>query len=180
MRERRQGADHRQLTHVALAEIGLEPPDRDQDLPRHAVFLLDARQQRGVTLQHRACAIDANRTDAGCDILLEGLVEGVALAAVEGEHAPIRGDAGKRLRDDGLRNAGGLRIGRDVRNEGVEVAAAAGGEHWSGERERTEQDREAKAIHLWWVLADGSQFGEANSMSAGGTWKRVLVATRST
>src|SRR5690242_10109387 len=127
-----------------------------------------------------ACDARDRETAAGCAILLEGLVEGVALAAVEGEHAPIRGDAGKRLRDDGLRNAGGLRIGRDVRNEGVEVAAAAGGEHWSGERERTEQDREAKAIHLWWVLADGSQFGEANSMSAGGTWGRVMVATRST
>jgi len=42
MRHGREHAKHRQLAHVALAEIGLQPPDRDQDLPRHAELLLDA------------------------------------------------------------------------------------------------------------------------------------------
>ena len=54
-----------------LPKSRLQPPDRDQDLPGHAELLLDARQQRGVALQHRAAAIDAAGADAGRDILLE-------------------------------------------------------------------------------------------------------------
>ena len=89
MRHGGEHAEHRQLAHVALAEIGLQPPDRDQDLPRHAELRLDARQQRGVTLQHRPAAVDAAGADAGRDILLERLVEGAALAAVEIQHRHI-------------------------------------------------------------------------------------------
>jgi hypothetical protein len=65
MRQRRERADDRQFAHVALAEIALEPPDRDQDLPGHAELLLDSREQRRVTLQHGAAAIDAAAADAG-------------------------------------------------------------------------------------------------------------------
>ena len=73
MRERRQRADHRQLADVALAEIALQAPDRDQDLPGHAELLLDARQQRGMALQQRAAAIDAagpTRVETYCSKLL--------------------------------------------------------------------------------------------------------------
>src|ERR1700730_10758668 len=93
MRQRRERADDRQFAHVALAEISLQPPDRDKNLPRHAELRLDARQQRRVALQHRPPAIDAPGADAGRDILLEGFVEGVALAAVEIQHRLTRNAA---------------------------------------------------------------------------------------
>src|SRR5882724_11710232 len=59
MRHGREHAKHRQPAHVAFAEIGLQPPDRDQYLPRHAELGLDARQQCRMPLQRRAAAIDA-------------------------------------------------------------------------------------------------------------------------
>src|SRR3569623_1028614 len=93
MRQRRERAEHRPLAHVALAEIRLQPPDRDDDLRRHAETLFDPRQQRSVLLHHEAAALDALGTDAGRDILLEGLVEGVALAAIELQHGGILGVA---------------------------------------------------------------------------------------
>src|ERR1700712_5026148 len=51
MRHGGEGADHRHLADVALAEIALQPPDGDHDLRRHPELLLDPRQQRGVPLQ---------------------------------------------------------------------------------------------------------------------------------
>ena len=45
MRHGGEGADHRHLADVALAEIGLQSPDRNDDFRRHAKLLLDARQQ---------------------------------------------------------------------------------------------------------------------------------------
>ena len=95
-------AKHRKFAHVALAEIGFKSPDRHQDLPRHAVLGLDARQQRGVTLQHGAAAIDPARADPGRDILLERLGEGAALPAVEGKHARVHLHPAERLRDHAL------------------------------------------------------------------------------
>ncbi len=44
-----------------------------------------------MTLEQRAAAIDAAGTDPGRDILLKALVEGVALAPVEGEHGAVLG-----------------------------------------------------------------------------------------
>ena len=52
MRERRQGAHHRQLAHVAAAIVGFQSPDRHHQLFRHARTLLDARQQLRV-LHHQ-------------------------------------------------------------------------------------------------------------------------------
>ena len=128
MRQGREHAEHRKLTHVALAEIGLEPPDRDQDLTRHAKALLDARQQRGVTLQHGAAAIDAAGPDAGRNILLEGLPEGAVLAAVERQHGRILLHAAERRAHHVRRDAGRLRLRRHARDEAAEIAAAAGGQ----------------------------------------------------
>ena len=45
MRHGGERADHRHLADIALAEIRLQPPDRDHDFRRHAKALLDARQQ---------------------------------------------------------------------------------------------------------------------------------------
>jgi len=78
-------------------------------------------------LQHGAARLDAAGADAGGDVLLEGLVEGAALAAVEGEHRLILGDAAERLRDHARRNAGALRFARKIINEAVEITAALGG-----------------------------------------------------
>ena len=128
MRQRREHAKHRQTPHVALAEIGLQSPDRDQDLRRHAKTLLDPRQQRGVTLHHRAAAIDAAGPDAGRNILLEGLPEGAVLAAVERQHGRILLHAAERRAHHVRRDAGRLRLRRHARDEAAEIAAAAGGQ----------------------------------------------------
>ena len=110
MRERRQRADHRHLADVALAEIGFQSPDRDDDLGRHAELLLDTPEQRAVTLQHLPAHVDAAGADAGRDILLKSLAKRAALAAVKGQHRGILGDAGEGLVDHRLRDAGGLRF----------------------------------------------------------------------
>src|SRR4051812_16726900 len=127
MRECGERADHRQFADVALAEIALQPPDRDQDIAWHAELLLDPRQQRGVTLEQRLAAIDTAGADAGRDILLKALVEGVALAPVESEHRAVLGDAAEGRAGHARRDAGGLRLGRHAGNKTVEVATAARG-----------------------------------------------------
>jgi len=138
-----------------MAEIGLQPPDRHQDLPRHAEFRLDARQQRRVPLQHRPPGIDAARPDPRGDILLEGLVEGVALAAVEIQHRRVLGDAGEGGAGHALRNAGSLRLGRHAGHEAVEVAAAAGGEGRGGEGDGNEKNGRTKLAHANPLLLPG-------------------------
>jgi hypothetical protein len=50
-------------------------------------------------LQHRPAGLDAARADTGRDILLEGLVEGAALAAVKGQNPGVLGDAAEGLRN---------------------------------------------------------------------------------
>lgn len=147
MRHGRERADHRHLADVALAEIGLQPPDRDHDLRRHAEARLDARQQRGVTLQHLPAHLDPPRPDPGRDILLEGLVEGAALAPVEIQYRRILRHAGKRLRNHRRRNPRRLRLRRHARHEAVEVAAAARGEGGGGEGKSYQKSKKAKSGH---------------------------------
>jgi hypothetical protein len=79
--------------------------------------------------------------------LLERLVEGVALAPVEGEHPAILLHPAERGRDHVRRYPRRLRIRRNARDEGVEVAAAAGGKCGGGEDEDKEEDREAEGVH---------------------------------
>ena len=93
-----------------------------------------------MTLQHCTAAADAAGADAGGDILLEGLVEGAALAAVEGEHGGVLRDAGEGLGDHGLGDALGGGFTGDVGDEGVEIAAALGGEGGGGEEEKKEEN----------------------------------------
>ena len=76
----------------------------------------------GVTLHHRATTVDAPRADAGGDILLERLVEGVALAAVEIQHRRIVGDAGERRADHGLRDPRARRLLAPRQRAAVPVA----------------------------------------------------------
>ncbi len=66
--------------------------------------------QRGVTLQHVAAHVDTAGTDAGRDVVLEGLVEGAALPAVECQHVLILRHPAERLADDRLRHALALRL----------------------------------------------------------------------
>ena len=128
MRHGRKHPEHRQLAHVATAEVGFQSPDRDEDLRRHAELLFDPRQQRGMTHQHRLAALDAAGGDAGRGILLETLAEGAALAAVEVQHRLVKLHAAERLRNHALRDAVGRRLPRHRGHEGVEVATALRGE----------------------------------------------------
>src|SRR5258708_14306597 len=98
-------------------------------------------------LQHRPPAIDAAGPDAGRDILLERLVEGAALAPVEGEHAAILLHTAERLRNHALRDAASRGLLRDRRHKGVELAAAAGGISGSGEDEGNEKDRKSTRLN---------------------------------
>jgi hypothetical protein len=143
----REHPEHRQPAHVALAEIGLQSPDRDDDLPWHAEPRFHARQQRGVTLQHRASGIDAAWPDAGRNIMLERPVEGAALAAIETQHRWILLHAAERRADDAWRNAVSLRLSGNIRHEGIEVAAAAGGERRATDHQSAEQNRQTKIAH---------------------------------
>jgi hypothetical protein len=111
--------------------------------------------------------------------LLKGFPERAALAAVEGEHARILLHAAERLADDVLRDAGRGGLGRDVADEGVEVAAAAGGKRGAGGEEGGEQDGETEDRHanLWVMLGrmmacsrDGRTSGRAPSPLAGEGW----------
>ena len=124
MRERRDGAHHRMLAH-ADAEIGLQRPDRDHHCAGYAELLLDALKQGGMLAHERARLGDA-RLDARRSELLEGLLEH-ALPLVELDHARIGREPGEggldHLRRDLLR----LRLARELRKEGVEVAAALRG-----------------------------------------------------
>jgi hypothetical protein len=80
--------------------------------------------------------------------LLEGLVEGAALAAIEGEHRGVGGDAGEGLGDDGLGDAFGGGLPRNVGDEGVEIATALGGAGRGGEEEeRGQEEGEAEGEH---------------------------------
>ena len=83
-----------------------------------------------MALQELAAAVDAALRDAGRGVFLEGLAEGAALAAVEGEHVRVDRDAGEGLVDHRAGDALRLRLARDLREEGVEIAAALGGERW--------------------------------------------------
>src|SRR3954465_9607964 len=80
-----------------------------------------------MALQQRLAAIDAAGAGAGRDILLEALVEGVALAPVEGEHRAVLGDAAERRAGHARRDAGGLSFGGHADDKTAEVTAAARG-----------------------------------------------------
>src|SRR6185312_15951187 len=97
--------------------------------------------------QHLPTDVDASGADAGGDILLERFVEGAALAPVESQHRGVLRDAGKRLADHRLRNAGRGRLLRHRGNEGVEIAAAAGGVSGGGDDDGTEENGPTKHAH---------------------------------
>jgi hypothetical protein len=79
--------------------------------------------------------------------LLKGLVEGVALTAVEGEHGRILRDATERLRHHALRDAGGDGFRGNVLHEGVKIAAAAGGESGGGGKRRGQHNGQMNFSH---------------------------------
>src|SRR3954466_14019657 len=80
-----------------------------------------------MALQQRLAAIDAAGADAGRNILLKTLVEGVALAPVEGEHRAILLHTAERRTGHARRDAGSLRFRGHAGDKAIEVAAAARG-----------------------------------------------------
>ena len=74
-------------------------------------------------------------------LLAINFAAGAALAAVEIQHRRILRDAGERGADHALRDARGRGLRRDTSHEGVEIAAAAGGEGRGGEEEGGENGR---------------------------------------
>ena len=140
MRHGGDGAHHRQLAHVAGAEIALQAPDRDDQLLRHAELLLDAAEDASVAPQRVAAALDAGRADSRRDVFLEGLAEGAALAAVEGEHVRVDVSPAKAFCATSGRTPG-LRVAHHLGEEAVEVAAALGGEDEGRRRAREEEPR---------------------------------------
>ncbi len=124
MRHGGERADHRQLAHVAAAEIGLESPDRNKHRSRNAELPLNARKKRGVALQKLPAALNAARRHAGRGVTLEAHPERAALAPVEGEHRLVGRDARERGVDDRAGNARARRLARHRADEVAEVAAA--------------------------------------------------------
>ena len=147
MRQRGQRADHRQPAHVAGAVVALQRPDRHDHAGWNAKLPLDAGEQLGVRRHQLPGAVDAGRDDAGRGVFLEALgVEHALLAAVEGQHVLVDGEAGEGLADDLARHAGGLRLAAHRGQEGVEIAAALRGERGRGESEGDGEDEE-NAFH---------------------------------
>src|SRR5262249_54216792 len=107
------------------AEIGLEPPDRDQDRARYAEALLDARQQAGM-LGQKPLRLGKARVDARQSELLEALPE-YALPAVERDHLRVGGEAGEGSRESALGNLLRGCFAREGGDERAEVAAAGHG-----------------------------------------------------
>src|SRR5665647_3626888 len=122
-------------------------------------------------LQHRPAAIDAPGADAGRDILLETLVEGVALAAVEIQHRRVLRDASEGRAGHALRNAGRRRLRRDARHEGVEVAAAFGGEGGACRDRGADHNGQKKLAHANPLFSDRPD----NAMKIGAT--HIVIAS---
>lgn len=152
MRERGQRLDDGALAHVGDAEIRLQPPDREDDLRRHAGLPLDRAQKRPVALQPLLRAGDSALGDARPRIILEALAKRAALAVVEIDDLAIERHAGEGLIDDVGANARRFRVARHLAEEGVEVAAAARGECRRGEERKSESGENAfvyALVHEW-------------------------------
>src|SRR3954454_6209552 len=176
MRQRRQRADHRQLADVALAEIALQAPDRDQDIAGYAELLLNARQQRGMALQQRLAAIDAAGADPGRDVLLKALVEGVALASVEGEHRAILLHTAERRAGHARRDAGSLRFRGHAGDKAIEVAAAARGLRRSAGQTGDEGDGQGVFRHSDESYREWAGSGARSCPGTGFASKRQILA----
>ena len=97
--------------------------------------------------QHLPAAIDAARGDAGRRVILEGLAERAALAAVERQHGRIGRDAGKRVVDHSPRDAGGGRFARHRGDEGAKIPTALRRKGGRCERSRKNERREKTPDH---------------------------------
>src|SRR5262249_60318328 len=131
------------LPAYADAEIGLEPPDRDQDRTRDAEALLDARQQVGV-LRQEPLRLGETRIDAWQCELLEALPE-YPLPPVKRDHLRVGGEVFKCRREGALRNPLCGRLARERRDKRVEVTTAGSREHRRGGS--CELGSEVKAAH---------------------------------
>src|SRR3984957_9476418 len=107
---------------VAGAEVGLQPPDGDDDRARDAVLLLDLAEDRAVLGQHLCAAGEPRRYHAAGE-LLEALPE-YTLGVVAGDDRGIGGVAAGAGLDRSLRNALRRGFGLDALQPGAEIAAA--------------------------------------------------------
>ena len=88
-------------------------------------------------------ALETHGGDAGAGELLEAALaaEGVRLAAVEGHHPLVGGEAGERRVDDTRRDPLRFGVARHAGEKGIETTTALGGE--SGSRD-TDAEREGQ------------------------------------
>ena len=145
------GAHHRQLAHVAGAVVALQAPDRDDQLLRHAELLLDAAEHAGVALAAASRPrLMRDGADSGRDVFLEGLAEGAALAAVEGEHVRVDASAPAKAFCDHVRATRPAACASRAicGEEAVEVAAALGGVGGRNKKEREEEGRAKPHRHI--------------------------------
>ncbi len=94
--ERRQGVDHRIAAEV-IAVIAFEPPERDEEARRDAVFVPDPVQELRMHPQHLLAARDARLVDAQVDVAPEGLREFGLLAVQLDDLGDERGRQKRRV-----------------------------------------------------------------------------------
>ena len=135
--ERRQRPDGRKLSRIG-AEVGFQPPDRDDDRARHAVLLFDAAESRAVL--RRSCGARQPRRHHPAGKLLEALPEH-ALGMIACDDGRIVGDGRQRRLDSPLRDAGTGGFLLDALQPGAEIAAAGGA------LGRSRQGRQARQGH---------------------------------
>src|SRR5262249_35216381 len=143
--------DHRAAAAVD-AEVGFEPPDRDQDRPRHAEPLLDAREQAGV-LRHQPPRLGDARIDSRQRELLEGLPEH-ALPPVERDHLRIGREAGEGLCKCAWGDSLRRRLAREGGDEGRKVTATGrGGCRRGNARDDGSENQAAHDAYLSAIIA---------------------------
>jgi hypothetical protein len=124
-RQRGERAQRRQVSDIA-AEIGLQPPERDDRRRRHAILIFDALEGGGELLDALGAGVEAIFGDHAVGEFQERLRE-YALAAVLRDDvdvvAQIRRGGCERI----LRNAGSGGFAAELREPGLEIGRVAAG-----------------------------------------------------
>nr|WP_246148700.1 hypothetical protein [Skermanella pratensis] len=117
--ERGQRLDHVVVAHVG-AEVALHRPDRDDDLGRHPVVALDAREQAALRGELFAAAGDPGLADGAVEIAPDRADE-FRLAAVRGQDFRQDAQPGQVPVHRGGADPRGQRIGPEARQPGLEI-----------------------------------------------------------
>ncbi len=124
-RQRRQRAQRGQVSNIA-AEIGLQPPERDDRRRRHAILVLDALEGGGELLDALGALVEAIFRDHAVGEFQKRLREH-ALAAVLRDDVDVVGEIRRGGRERVLRNAGGDGFAAELREPGIEISWIAAG-----------------------------------------------------